>query len=156
MHFELAKIIFIVYTVLVMNHQNLMQDGLEIEQVESLIDKLYDKAEYFSEDVTRKVVKDNHTYQREWEQLSIVIGSAFEVVLGREWERGKLDDTSVYMLIKRVSDDRLILRKRYWKHDKLDSHVMDYWKKVHDTFKYWNGILRECLKMEFNNVLESL
>ena len=144
-----------VYTVLVMNHQNLMQDGLKIGQVENLINVLYDKAEYLSEEVKRKVVKDNHTYQREWEQVSVELGSDFDVTLGREWERGKMDDTSVYLLVKRTTDDRLVLRKRYWKHD-TDAHVMKFWKKVHDTFRYWNDMELECLRMQFDEALKSL
>ena len=144
-----------VYTVRVMNHNNLMQDGLRNGQVETLIEKLLANCEEIAGEVTRKVVKDNHTYQREWEQVSVVIGSTFEIVLGREWERGKVDETSVYMLIKQVAD-RLLLRKRYWKFEREDKHVIAYWKKVHDIFHCWNHIQCEIVRENFDEVVKSL
>jgi hypothetical protein len=62
-----------------MNYNNLIQDGLRDGQVEALIEKLYTHCEEIEGEVNRKVVKDNHTYQREWEQVSVVIGSTFEI-----------------------------------------------------------------------------
>ena len=133
-----------------------MQDGLRIKQIETLINKLFANCEEMAPEVTRRVVKDNAVYQREWEQVFIVIGSTFEITLGREWERGKLEDTSVYMLVKHVVDDRLLLRKRYWKYESADKHVMAYWKKVHDIFQCWNNTQYEIVCENLDEVLESL
>lgn len=144
------------YTVLVMNHKNLMQDGLKNEQVENLINKLFANCDEIAPEVTRRVVKDNAVYQREWEQVIVIIGSTFEITLGREWERGVSNDTSIYMLIKHVNDGRLLLRKRYWKHESNDNHVIAYWKKVHDIFHSWNNTQCEIVRDSFDEIVESL
>ena len=141
------------YTVPVMNHYGKKQDGVDNVALAILIEKIYCN-NVNKNNVTRKVVKDNNTYQREWELVTATLGS-FEVTFGVEYNAGKKDDVHVGMLIKHLSTDRLLYRHHFWKYSK-ESLDVKYWEMVSEIFKRWNNCCLKRVSDELWDVIKSI